>query len=301
MAEELPVTGPTTPLPAVALRRWPRWLGGLWWLWALVEGCSLSVVSVSLCFLLLPFSRFSWARRATWFVTVWLWGAAVARLVGVRWERHDEAPVPEGACIFACNHQSNVDILVLFPVIRRPFVFVAKKAVFSYPFIGWHLAAQRYISVDRRDRASAIRSLTEAGRRIREEGLSVAIFPEGTRSNDGGILPFKKGPFMTAMFAKVPVVPVAIHGSLEVNPPYSWSVVPNTVRVMFGPAYDMSKVETDEQRDQAMKEIRATMIRMHQRLGGKGGDVHDAIAGPGVEGTANLRDAAADGQPSVSS
>ena len=172
-------------------------------------------------------------------------------------------------------------------------MFIAKKSVFRYPFIGWHISVQGYIPVNRSNRERSIKSMEAAGARIRS-GISVCVFPEGTRSKDGSILPFKKGPFMVAIAAGVPIVPVAIEGALDVNPKRTWYVCPNTVRILLGPPIETAGIGEGE-RDQLIRHVRSEVIRLHRRIGGLGGDEKNAIAAAGVEGIGRAADDGAAG------
>jgi 1-acyl-sn-glycerol-3-phosphate acyltransferase len=273
-----PHPGSTVPFPSVAVRKWPKLLSQAFFGWGMLSASVQSATLVPLAFAVTPGDR---TGRRVWAVTL-MWARGILKSVGVKTDVTYEAPLPDGPCIFVCNHQSTIDILALFDVIPRRFVFVAKKQVFSYPFIGWHISAAGYIKVDRSNRESAIKSLDVAGERIRN-GVSVTVFPEGTRSKDGSILPFKKGPFILALKAGVPIVPVAIEGALNVSPKIGMEVTPNTVRIAFGKAYE-TKGLTEADRDALIRSVRTSIIRMHRRLGGLGGDEKNAIAASGVEG-----------------
>jgi 1-acyl-sn-glycerol-3-phosphate acyltransferase len=164
----------------------------------------------------------------------------------------------------------------------RPFVYVAKNTLFRVPFLGWHLATAGFIPVDRRNHAAALQSLQKGADVIRS-GTSVTFYAEGTRSTDGSILPFKKGPFVFAMQAGVPVVPVAIEGSLNANPKGSLYVCPNTIRIVIGAAIPTAGLsETD--RDVLISRTRASVIRQHRRAGGLGGDEGVHVAASGFDG-----------------
>lgn len=279
-------------LPYPPVRRWGRIAGLLWHLWSLLAVSVITVVMVTLAFLATPFDR---DGRRVWRLTL-AWARACLFVSGVRVETYAEAPLPEGPCIFACNHQGTFDILALFVGLKRPFVFVAKKVLFHVPFLGWHLSAQGYIPIDRAHRAAAIRSLDRAAELIRG-GRSVVVFPEGTRSADGSVHPFKKGPFMLALQARVPVVPVALEGAHRVQPKRTLYVCPNPVRLLIGPAVPTGETAdgmAEGHRDELMRRVRSTIIRLHRRLGGAGGDESNAIAASGVEGLGrpSRRDAA---------
>jgi 1-acyl-sn-glycerol-3-phosphate acyltransferase len=268
----------TEPLPALKIRKWPRWLGGLYWAWTLFHAVIATVTCATVVLL------FIWFVPSLGHVMPIVWSRWVLAFAGVRLETHFEAPLPDGPLVFVCNHQSNFDILALFVGLStvRPFVYVAKKSVFSYPFLGWAIAAAKFIPVDRGNHAQSIKSLEAAGEKVRA-GTSIMVFAEGTRSIDGSVLPFKKGAFHVAMKARVPLVPVAIEGALQVNPKRRWYVCPNTIRILVGPAQEMAAIE-ERDRDQVIRSVRSTVIRLHRRLGGLGGDEAQAIAQAGLAG-----------------
>lgn len=119
--------------------------------------------------------------------------------------------------IFAANHQSQFDIFTLQGFLNRDFRWMAKKELFQIPVFGRAMIGAGYISVDRSRGRKALKSLYEAAERI-ASGTSVIIFPEGTRSPDGNLLPFKSGAMVLAIKAGVPIVPVAIAGTHEILP-----------------------------------------------------------------------------------
>lgn len=128
-----------------------------------------------------------------------------------------EEHLPDGPVIVMSNHLSNFDILALQGYFPRPLSWIAKKELFSVPIFGPSMRRGGYIPLDRGDGRKALKSIDEAAALIRN-GKSVIIFPEGTRSRDGQMIPFKRGGFLLAARAGVPVVPVAIVGSFEINP-----------------------------------------------------------------------------------
>jgi 1-acyl-sn-glycerol-3-phosphate acyltransferase len=148
------------------------------------------------------------------------WARVGLLLAGVRLTVAGQENLPAGAAVYMPNHQSNFDILALFAGLPVQFRWLAKEELFRIPLFGFAMRRTGYIAVDRSDRKKAIRSMGEAARRI-SEGTSVIVFPEGTRSPDGTLLPFKKGGFMLAIEAAAPIVPVAIRGSHEVMPKHS--------------------------------------------------------------------------------
>lgn len=163
--------------------------------------------------------------------------------------------------IFAANHVSWFDVWVLAAVIPKRYRFVAKKELGLIPLFGTAWKAAGHISVDRSNRASAIRSLEEAGRRLREDNSSVVIFPEGTRSPTGEMLPFKKGAFMLALHSGVEVVPVAILGTRRILPKGGWRVRPGPIIVRFGEPISTAAY-SEESRDALVLEVRRRIEAM---------------------------------------
>jgi 1-acyl-sn-glycerol-3-phosphate acyltransferase len=215
-----------------------------------------------------------WFARRAWGP----WGLWLAR---ARVEASTLPALPEGPVIFASNHESALDIWVLFQVLPRSFRFVAKQELFEIPVFGAYMRLGGHIPVDRRNRARAVQSLRQAGETVRA-GTSLVVFPEGTRSRDGLVHPFKKGPFVVAQAAGVPVIPVAIAGSGRVTPKDAIAVVPGTIRVAVGEPVDPRAFSG---KDALLVEVRRRVIALHRSIGGLGGDVGDAVAAAGVEGS----------------
>ncbi|HEX2965895.1 MAG TPA: lysophospholipid acyltransferase family protein [Syntrophorhabdaceae bacterium] len=119
--------------------------------------------------------------------------------------------------VFMCNHQSALDIYTLLAWLPVSFRWIAKRQLFRIPFIGWSMRKAGYISIDRENPREALKAMDEAARNIRG-GINIIIFPEGTRSVDGNLLPFKKGGFSLALRAMVPIVPMALYGTNKLQP-----------------------------------------------------------------------------------
>ncbi len=135
--------------------------------------------------------------------------------------------------VFVMNHQSSLDIVAAFMVLPVNLRFVAKHVLKYVPFLGWYMWATGMIFVHRGRRGASMGSLREAGGRVRD-GANVLVFPEGTRSRDGQLLPFKKGAFVLASTAGVPIVPIAIEGSGRCMPAGGFRVRPGVIRVKLG-------------------------------------------------------------------
>ena len=144
-----------------------------------------------------------------------LWARFILRAGGVRATTELLAPLPEGPVVFVSNHVSSIDIPIVFATLPRSFRIVYKSSLLYVPLMGQCLAATRHIAIDRSRAFSAKRSLAAAARRIRN-GVSVAMFPEGTRSGDEPMGTFKRGSFKLAVEAGVPVIPVSIIGLRKV-------------------------------------------------------------------------------------
>lgn len=214
-------------------------LRGLWTLLILVFATALFGPPAILVALLGISSDFTMRMGRYWAGTIlWATGAEI-RYHG---RRFITARLP---CIYICNHLSNLDIWALQTVIPSTTRFVAKQSLFRVPVIGWAMTASGFIGIDRQNRARAIRSLTEAVGKIRG-GRSVILFPEGTRSRDGQLGSFKKGPFHLALQAGVPIVPVTIHGSGAVLPPGTIRLTPGPVDVRFHPPIELAPFLPDD-------------------------------------------------------
>jgi 1-acyl-sn-glycerol-3-phosphate acyltransferase len=135
--------------------------------------------------------------------------------------------------IFISNHQSNVDIPVLIQALPQfQLRWIAKKELVRVPLFGWAMWASKHIMLDRADPLDARRSLERARQRI-AAGISIVIFPEGTRSRDGSLLPFKKGGFLMAAKAGVKIVPVSIIGSGALLSAGEWRLKAGSVQVVI--------------------------------------------------------------------
>lgn len=135
--------------------------------------------------------------------------------------------------VFVANHQSIIDICALFLALPVPIRFVIKQELARVPFIGWYARAMGMVFIERgqaREAASRLHGVVS----LVQGGDSLCAFPEGTRSRDGSVGPFKGGAFQVALQAGVPVVPIAIEGSGAVLPASGFKVRPGTIRVRIG-------------------------------------------------------------------
>jgi 1-acyl-sn-glycerol-3-phosphate acyltransferase len=211
------------------------------------------------------------------------WSPSCLWLAGVRLERARAARLPTGPAIYVSNHESALDIWAVLSVVPPGVRFVAKEELFRIPVFGWYMRLGGHVRVDRQHHARAVSSLHRAAEIVRS-GTSLIVFPEGTRSLDCRIHPFKKGPFVLAMEAGVPVVPIAISGSGRITPKKVLSVHPGTIRIAVGEPVDPRRAAD---RTDLLRTVRARIIALHRSIGGLGGEEADAVAAPGLEGASH--------------
>jgi 1-acyl-sn-glycerol-3-phosphate acyltransferase len=146
-----------------------------------------------------------------------LWSWLILKVAGITVSLEGQENLASPPYLIMANHQSALDIFALLAVMPVSFKFIAKRELFRIPVFGWALRRADYISIDRENPREALKAIEEAVRKIRN-GAVVLIFPEGTRSENGNLLPFMKGGFTLAARAQVPVVPLAIIGTNNLHP-----------------------------------------------------------------------------------
>jgi 1-acyl-sn-glycerol-3-phosphate acyltransferase len=159
--------------------------------------------------------------------------------------------------VFASNHQSIYDIPVLFSALPYQLRIIAKQSLANFPFLGWHLRRTGHMLVDRR-RPDPMRIFRWANE-LALKGLSLIIFPEGTRSRDGLVGPFKGGPFFSAVQAGLPIVPISVIGSRHVMRKGQLTTKPGYVRVVV---HDPIPTQAAEEPD--MRQVRALASRVRE-------------------------------------
>jgi 1-acyl-sn-glycerol-3-phosphate acyltransferase len=176
---------------------------------------------------------FSFLARKCWSPqTLWIGGVSVT----VRGDERIDWSRPYVIC---ANHQSQIDIPLLFAHLPTGIRFLAKRALFYIPIFGWMLAIARFIPVDRGNSEKARRLIDRSALRMKK-GPSLLVFPEGTRSPDGRVHPFKSGGFILGIKAGVPILPVAIRGTYDLVSKHHLNSRPGKVEVIIG-----SPIETD--------------------------------------------------------
>jgi len=169
-------------------------------------------------------------------------------LYGVRVETHRLAALdPRRPYVFASNHRSQFDILAVVVALHEfQLRWVAKVELTRVPVFGWALKHTGHVIIDRSDHEQAVASL-RAARAKMDAGVSVVIFPEGTRSGaDQALLPFKKGGFMLALETGFPIVPIVVRGSRQILPRGSWQASSGTSDVVVGPPIPVAGASREE-------------------------------------------------------
>lgn len=148
------------------------------------------------------------------------WYAKATVLLGVKVVLEKDPQVSEQPAVYVANHQNNYDIFLLPGVLQKNTVSLGKKSLKWIPFFGQLYWLSGNILIDRANRSKAMATISKTTQKIKANGLSLWMFPEGTRSYGRGLLPFKTGAFHTAMNANVPVVPVVMqttHKRIKLN------------------------------------------------------------------------------------
>jgi 1-acyl-sn-glycerol-3-phosphate acyltransferase len=188
---------------------------------------------------------------ACWIVNAGFWVAGIR----VKVEGRERVPA-HTACIFMANHVSNLDPPALIPHIPGRTAAFSKRSVFKIPVFGYCLKLGEFIAVDRTgDTAIAQESVATAGRLL-ARGIHFTTFVEGTRSPDGRMLPFKKGPFYLAMETGAPCIPVSIYGTETLMAKGSFGIKPGTAHIVFHPPLYPADFAT---REDLMKAVRTAI------------------------------------------
>ncbi|MBI5966447.1 MAG: 1-acyl-sn-glycerol-3-phosphate acyltransferase [Deltaproteobacteria bacterium] len=160
-----------------------------------------------------------------------LWGKIQLRTTGTQVKIQGLENInPHDSYILVSNHQSNFDIFALLGYLPIQFRWTAKAELFRTPFMGWAMSRIGYIPIERDSPKKAYRSMLQAAEKVKE-GVSVMIFPEGTRSPDGKLQPFKKGVFLIALKSQAPILPITIRGTEKIMPKGDWHTYPGRVQI----------------------------------------------------------------------
>lgn len=225
--------------------------------WVLVMGVTLTIVFGSLAILT------SWVPPRGRIYQYWArwWSRSVLFLAGIPVTvEASQAALETREAIFMPNHTSAADIMVLFVALDRDVRFVSKKELFWVPFLGWSMWLAGFIPVDRENKSKARQAFDGIGKHLRK-GVSVLVFPEGTRSRTGKLGEFKKAGFLLAMRTGLPIVPVGISGARQVLGADGIRVVPGRIVVRIGEPVRPGDY-TFETRHDYVKRVRDEILRL---------------------------------------
>jgi len=210
----------------------------------------IGAIVVMLVGLFHPYSSINQWVMKTWSKLVLFFAGVKVDVQGL------EHIAPGNSYIIVGNHQSHFDIPVVVGYLPLKMTIISKKELFKIPFFGWGMKAAGVLKVDRSNRHQAIATLKEAERILKENQISLLAFPEGTRSRDGKIHRFKKGPFMVALQTGLPVLPVTIVGAYEILPPKTLNLHPGRVKMIVHPPVDSMQYNLDT-RDQFIEHVKS--------------------------------------------
>lgn len=200
-----------------------------------------------------------------WFARTWSKMILKTLFVRVRIDGLQKINLGQPA-VYAANHLSALDIPVLYATLPIQFRILAKKELFAYPFMGWHLGRSGQIPVDQSDARASLRSLNRAGDTLRH-GMPLVVFPEGGRSPNGQMQPFMGGAFYAAIKAQVPVVPVVMIGARELLPMNSFHVLPGVVDMIFCDPVSTEGMSPREM-DKLSEKVRQVMAEVYYARSG---------------------------------
>ena len=219
------------------------------------------LIFTPLVFATLPFSYYFDRNRNTQHFVAILWARFIF-LLNPWWKLNvkgkENLPKPGSAAVFVANHSSQADILAFFCTGAR-FRWLSKIEVFRIPLVGWCMWAIGYIPVVRTNAKSRRQCMLDAKGKL-ESGIPMTFFPEGTRSKDGKLLPFKPGAFLLASESKVPIIPVTINGASQLLPKGSWFPQPAVVEVVIHPPIEVEGREVREISTEARNTIEAALL-----------------------------------------
>ncbi len=203
------------------------------------------------------------------FANLWIshWASAIRFITGMKISiEGKEYLKKDKPYVFISNHQSLMDIVVLFKITHTTLRMVVKKELLYIPIFGWSLWWMRFISIDRRNRRKSLQSIDKGALQIKN-GISVLLFPEGTRSKNGELNPFQAGSFIMAIKSQVPIIPITVSGTINIvhkKNPFNFHFN-KEVKVIVSPPIDTSKYTLDD-RHQLKDEIEDIINKNYRKI-----------------------------------
>jgi 1-acyl-sn-glycerol-3-phosphate acyltransferase len=198
-------------------------------------------------------------------VAMWITNAGV-RAAGIKIEITGRENVPVGqSCIFMCNHVSNLDPPVVLPLLPGRSSVLLKKELMNIPILGTAMRMAKFVPVERGSRRDAAQASVEAAGDALRSGLHIMVFPEGTRSRDGRLSTFKKGPFFLAQQTQTPIVPIAVSGTENLMRKGSSAITPGLARIQVLPAIEPGGHQTREDLLRAVRKAIADALPAEMR------------------------------------
>lgn len=225
----------------------------------------IAILTILLCPLVLIAGFSPKVRKAVPHVIARWWARAIIWVSGVKVSiKGLENIDTDSSYVYAMNHQSYFDIFAILSTLPVQFKWMAKSELFRIPFLGWAMRACGYISVDRQDPRGAYKALQRASELIKQ-GYSIIIFPEGTRSKDGHIGPFKTGGIFLALRSTRPIVPVTIIGTRHILPRGGYCIRPGHVKIIIDKPI-FTKGYTEREKTKLANIVRGVIVKNYERF-----------------------------------
>ncbi len=225
---------------------------------ALVLITTILVLSIPSSLIFIPLAMITGDVVPLYNVSIFIVRTAY-RMAGIRIQIEGLERVPaRTACIFMSNHLSNLDPPALIPNIPGRTAAFSKRSIMKIPGLGYGMKLADFIPVDRDRRIESAQESIAAARLVLAKGIHITTFVEGTRSRDGRLLPFKKGPFYLAMETGAPCIPVSIHGTETMMAKGSVRIHPGTAYIVFHPPVYPANFSTREDLMSAVREAIAS-------------------------------------------
>jgi 1-acyl-sn-glycerol-3-phosphate acyltransferase len=190
---------------------------------------------------------------------------AGVKLARIRVQVEGREHIPTRPSIFMSNHVSNLDPPIMLPFLPFRTAFFIKRSLLKIPLVGYGMRLAGFIPVDRDGRLESARESVQFASKVLTSGVNISTFPEGTRSRDGRLLPFKKGPFYLAMESGAPIIPISIWGSEQMMTKGSLRIKPGTAHLTFHPAVYPQQFATREHLAAAVRAAIASALPQWMR------------------------------------